>query len=453
MPVRWAAGIVTVVVLGALVAPGAPVGIAAASTGAWVGRAKEPAYEETVRLTVDDLQDYWANELPTLYGVRYRKIPASKIIAYTSTSKIPRCGPGRVSYKDVAENAFYCNAGKFVAYDDENLFPQLDEQFGDFTIALTLAHEWGHAVQDQAGLTGPTIALEQQADCFAGAWVRNVGDGASNRLSLNEGNLDTGLAGFLTFRDPPGSDPTAEGAHGSAFDRVGAFQEGYDNGPERCADFENNPPELTDIQFTDPGDADRGGDLPFRQVVPVAAEDLDAYWSGLLTDYQSVEHITPYDPKRALPVCDGQQLPRSQAVNGIAYCGENRTIAYDRQLLPDVYERSGDFGVAVVIAAEWAVAMQQDQAVTGEPRSLELQQSCFTGSWAGDVVRGGHNPDGQGLTLSAGDLDEAIQSFLIFRDTDKISAGTGATAFENADAFRSGFFQGEQFCVDLVPAS
>ena len=29
-------------------------------------------------------------------------------------------------YKDVADNAFYCNAGKYVAYDDESLFPYLD---------------------------------------------------------------------------------------------------------------------------------------------------------------------------------------------------------------------------------------------------------------------------------------------------------------------------------------
>src|SRR6185436_5157018 len=175
--------------------------------GATVPGAKRPAYERTIELTVDDLQDYWAGEMPALYGVEYRRIPAAKIIPYTSTSKLPRCGPGKVRYQDVAANAFYCSTGNFVAYDDENLFPQLDEEFGDFTIVLTLAHEWGHAIQDQAGLSGPTIALEQQADCFAGAWVRSVGDGASSRLSLNEGNLDTGLAGFLTFRDPPGSDP------------------------------------------------------------------------------------------------------------------------------------------------------------------------------------------------------------------------------------------------------
>jgi predicted metalloprotease len=438
-------------VVGALVACALAGAGLATTARAWA--ASRPAYERTVRLTVADLQQYWTEELPSLYGVDYRRIPGSKIIPYTSTSKLPHCGPGKVRYKDVKANAFYCNAGRFVAYDDENLFPQLDREFGDFTIVLTLAHEWGHAVQDQAGLTGSTIALEQQADCFAGAYVRNVGDGASSRLSLQEGNLDVGLAGYLTFRDPPGSDPTADGAHGSAFDRVNAFQEGYDAGPDRCAGFADDPPQLTDIPFTDEGDAQRGGDLPYDDVIPVTAADLDAYWSTLLSDYQPVEHITPFDPDRALPVCDGQRLPRSQAVNGIAYCGETRTITYDRALLPDVYDRSGDFGVAVVIAAEWAVAMQQDEDVTGDPKALELQQSCFTGSWAGDVVRGGHDPTGQGLTLSAGDLDEAIQSFLIFRDTEKISAGTGATAFENVDAFRTGFFQGEQACVDLVPAS
>jgi hypothetical protein len=183
---------------------------ASATTGGPADAApRAKAYAGTVRLTVADLQDYWANELPEIYGVEYRRIPAARIIPYTSTSKVPRCGPGKVRYRDVQSNAFYCNAGKFVAYDDENLFPRLEENFGDFTIALTLAHEWGHVVQDQAGLSGPTIALEQQADCFAGAWVRHVADGATTRLSLREGNLDAGLAGFLTFRDPPGSDPSA----------------------------------------------------------------------------------------------------------------------------------------------------------------------------------------------------------------------------------------------------
>jgi predicted metalloprotease len=425
-----------------LCAPSGVSGVAGASVAA---RAK--SYEGTIRLTLADLQDYWTTTMPAVYGVAYTRIPSSHIIAYTSTSKLPHCGPGKVRYRDVAANAFYCNAGKFLAYDDQNLFPQLAAKFGDFTIALTLAHEWGHAIQDQAGLTGPTIALEQQADCFAGAWVRHVADGGSTRLSLRPGNLDAGLAGFLTLRDPPGSDPSADGAHGSAFDRIGAFQEGYDGAAARCAAFATDAPPLTDIPFSSASEAKTGGNLPYRDVIPATAADLDVYWSGLLSDYVSVGHITSYDPEKALPVCDGQRLSHAEAVDGIAYCAASNTIAYDHRLLPAVYERSGDFGVAVVIAAEWAVAMQDLEGVTGEPKARELQQSCFTGSWAGSVARGDHNPDGRGLTLSAGDLDEAIQSFLIFRDQGKISAGTGATAFENVEAFRRGFFDGEQTCL------
>jgi predicted metalloprotease len=431
-------GVALVLVFGALSA------VSRAAAGATT-RAKP--YESTVRLTIADLQDYWSDTMPAVYGIAYTRIPPRRILPYTSRSKLPHCGRGKVSYRDLAANAFYCTAGKFIAYDDENLFPQLAANFGDFTIALTLAHEWGHAIQDQAGLTGPTIALEQQADCFAGAWVQHLADGDSKLLSLREGNLDAGLAGFLTFRDPPGSDPTADGAHGSAFDRVGAFQEGYDGGAPRCADFENHAPPLTDIPFSSRSEVDSGGNLPYRDVIPATADDLDIYWSELLPDYVSVAHITPYDPDKALPTCDGDTLSRAEAVNGIAYCPASNTIAYDHKLLPSVYKRSGDFGVAVVVAAEWAVAMQDLEGVTGDPKARELQQSCFTGSWAGSVARGEHDPDGTGLTLSAGDLDEAIQSFLIFRDDAKVKAGTGATAFENVEAFRSGFFQGEQACL------
>ena len=412
-------------------------------------------YAGTVRLTVADLQE--------LLGDRAARRCTESSTAHPAVEDHPvhvayegpavRTGEGELPRR--RGERVLLHRGQVRRFDDENLFPQLEEHFGDFTIALTLAHEWGHAIQDQAGLTGPTIALEQQADCFAGAWVRHVADGGNSAASACARATSTPALGWLPHLPRPAGErsrpPTARTAARST--ASASFQEGYDNGPQRCAAFDQDPPALTDIPFAGADDAQRGGDLPYREVIPATAEDLDAYWSGLLTDYESVQHITPFDPDETLPVCDGQKLTRAQAVNGIAYCGSTGTIAYDHRLLPDVYERSGDFGVAVVIAAEWAVAMQLLEEVTGPPKDLELQQSCFTGSWAGDVVRGGHNPTGELLTLSAGDLDEAIQSFLIFRDIDKISAGTGATAFENVDAFRTGFFQGESACVAIVPES
>jgi predicted metalloprotease len=423
-------------------------GVAAAGRSATPAAAAAIGYHGTIRLTVADLQDYWAQTLPDVYGVRYRRLPANRIIPYTSHSKIPQCGRGHATYKDVAENAFYCTGGGFLAYDDEHLFPELDEKWGDFTIALTLAHEWGHYIQDQTDTAGDTIYLEQQADCFAGAWVRWVDDGNSNRLFLRPGNLDTAHGGFLDFRDPPGSDPTAEGAHGSAFDRIGAFQDGFDGGAAKCADYENDLPTIVEIPFSSDAEAAAGGDVPFKDVIPLTTHDLDLYWSQLLTSYTPVQDVLLVDPRGTLPRCGGTRVARGQIADTIFYCIDSNEIMGDENLLHEVYDNSGDFGVAVLIAQEWGVALQHQFDEQGTAKQLALERVCFAGSWAGSVVRGDHDPGG--LTLSSGDLDEAVQSFLIFASPVKEDDPQHASAFENVAAFRSGFFQGEQACLALV---
>ena len=210
---------------------------------------------------------------------------------------------------------------------------------------------------------------------------------------------------------------------------------------------------LTDIPFTDANDAQRGetsrivrsSRRPPRTSTPTGRA------SSPTTGRSSTSRRI--DPNQALPVCDGQKLSRAQAVNGIAYCGATGTIAYDHRLLPSVYERSGDFGVAwspSPPSGPWPCNSSKASRAIRRPRSSSRAASPAPGratSCAAATI-----PTAL-LTLSAGDLDEAIQSFLIFRDTDKISAGTGATAFENVDAFRQGFFEGEPSCVALVPES
>ena len=325
----------------------------------------------------------------------------------------------------------------------------LYKKFGDFTLALALAHEWGHAIQDQTDTSGPTIYMEQQADCFAGAWVAHVDSGESTRLSLRPGNLDTALGGFLELRDPPGNDPTAEGAHGSAFDRIGAFQDGFNGGAKTCAGYVDNPPTLEEIPFTSAEEEASGGNLPFRDVIPLTFDDLDKYWSSLVSDYVPVDDFVTFDPKGTLPVCGPDHFTRKEAEGLIYYCTGTNQIVADKNLLPGVYKQSGDFGVAVIIAAEWAVAIQNQFGETGTEKALALERVCLAGSWAGSVARGDHDADGTGLTLSSGDLDEAIQSFLIFESPTAAEAGTLPTAFESLASFRSGFFNGEQPCVTI----
>ena len=49
--------------------------------------------------------------------------------------------------QEVAGNAFYCSTEDVVAWDAQQLLPELQDKFGDFVIPVVMAHEWGHAVQ------------------------------------------------------------------------------------------------------------------------------------------------------------------------------------------------------------------------------------------------------------------------------------------------------------------
>ena len=101
-------------------------------------------------------------------------------------------------------------------------------------MGIVLAHEYGHAIQSRIGALDQflaTIYTEQQADCFAGAWAGQAYRGESPLLRLGDADVRAGLIAMLEVRDPVGTNQFVEGGHGSAFDRVGAFQEGFVNGP------------------------------------------------------------------------------------------------------------------------------------------------------------------------------------------------------------------------------
>ena len=42
---------------------------------------------------------------------------------------------------------------------------------------------------------------------------------------------------MLLLRDAPGQSAADPSAHGSAFDRIGAFQDGFESGAEQCATY------------------------------------------------------------------------------------------------------------------------------------------------------------------------------------------------------------------------
>ena len=281
MPRRLFVAVLAVLVMGAIVAPAAPAqsGDPTLEEGSTPAARRTQAYEKTIKLAINDIQNYWEVAFPDVYNAPYDRIPDNRIFAAHPGIKLPKCQGQKLGYKDAENNAFYCYVSNFVAYDDVSLFPQLYRDFGDLSVALVLAHEWGHAVQDRAdNADQPTVFKELQADCFAGSWVSRVAEGKAKGLSLKGGNLDTALTAMLQFRDAPGSSADDPSAHGSGFDRVSAFQDGFDQGAEQCAPYFEDPPVITEIPFTDEQDAASGGNVPVEDVIPLSVELLNDFY-------------------------------------------------------------------------------------------------------------------------------------------------------------------------------
>ncbi len=307
-------------------------------------------FDAGIDTTIADIQSYWATTMPAVYRTDYEPIPADRLIPYSASNPPPACGGyGTTPYNEVAGNAFYCSEGDFVAWDEQELLPKLRAQFGAFAPALVLAHEWGHAIQARVGYeTYQTVYMEQQADCFAGAWTAHVANGDSD-LHLADDDLDTALAGLLQLRDPSGVDGSEQGAHGNGFDRVRAFQDGFEDGAAACADYENNPPRVTESAYTSQADYMSGGDMSLGEVLPAVQDSLSTYWG-------TTPKVVAYDAPDA-PSCDGD-TDGGVLTDEVTYCPSTNTIAYDRATMQQAHDSIGDFAAGVLLAAEWSSAVQ-----------------------------------------------------------------------------------------------
>jgi predicted metalloprotease len=440
------------VVVGVLVALVAtlvvPVGGAGATTSRSVRRATAPGYEQTIDIAVADIQDYWSGEFPDLYGSRYIPVPANRIIAGRPGVRLPSCQGERLSYRDVADNAFYCFHDNFIAYDDSGLFRELYQSVGPFSVALVLAHEWGHAIQDRSGDTGgPTIYAELQSDCFAGAWTADVSNDPED-VPYSAGDLEVALAALLRFRDAPGSSPDDPSAHGSAFDRVSAFQDGFESGPERCATYFDDPPSVVQIPFSSEAEAQSGGDVPAADVIPLTVDLLNEFYSQVEPKYTplTVDDVYAFDSTkpRTIPRCGGTRPEVKIVRNRVYFCIDDEYVAFDEPFLQQIYDEIGDFGVSTLIANPWATHVQIQQGIPGaadNTLAAVLQADCYTGGWAAAFYNGLLSAG----SLSAGDLDEFVQAFLVYSRARGISSDVPIT-FVRVRFFRLGFFAGYQSC-------
>ncbi len=202
---------------------------------------------EFVSFVLDSTQSYWGKLLPRM-GTSYQ--PAKLVLFRNAVQSA--CGHARA-----ATGPFYCPGDQKV-YVDLGFYEQLRSQFGapgDFAQAYVLAHEVGHHVQTQLGIsqqvsrlqqTRPDIAnkasvlLELQADCFAGMWAHN----ANRQGLLDPDDIEEGMRAAAAVGDDrlqkmgTGYVNPESFTHGSSEQRMTWFRRGYDAGdPKQCDTF------------------------------------------------------------------------------------------------------------------------------------------------------------------------------------------------------------------------
>jgi predicted metalloprotease len=203
---------------------------------------------------VNNIQAFWADELPQQADVAYSK----SLAVFFSGSTQTGCGGATAQV-----GPFYCPTDKTVYLDTtffkDMLQGDLGAKGGPFSEAYVLAHEYGHHVQDLLGTMGKVrtqkgpqsdaVRLELQADCYAGMWSKYAttvedANGEVYILDLTQDDIARALdaaaaVGDDRIQQKSGGRVNPESwTHGSASARMYWFKTGLSQGTlDACDTF------------------------------------------------------------------------------------------------------------------------------------------------------------------------------------------------------------------------
>jgi predicted metalloprotease len=225
-------------------------GAPAPQTGQAAPVASTPAEDREVQFVsfvLDDAQKTWTDIFQQA-GQQYRH---ARLTLFRDGIQ-SACGSA-----ETAMGPFYCPGDEHV-YLDLGFFDELRNRFGadgDFAQAYVIAHELGHHVQKLLGTEAKvrdaqerspedanrlSVALELQADCYAGVW----GHSTQQRQILEQGDLEAGLNAAAAVGDDRIQRMSGRGVHpesfthGTSAQRAQWFKRGFDGGrPEDCNTF------------------------------------------------------------------------------------------------------------------------------------------------------------------------------------------------------------------------
>ena len=233
---------------------GPPASDSAGAPGPVASTPSEERSVDFVGAVMKDVQDTWTRLLSSRYQ-------ATRLVLFRDGIE-SGCGSAQA-----ATGPFYCPSDQRV-YLDLGFFDDLKNKLGapgEFAQAYVIAHEVGHHVQHLLGIddrardvqsrpgagNAGSVALELQADCFAGVWGHTAaqpGRAAAGKVELDPGDVEAGLRAAAAIGDDrlqrmsTGHVAPDRFTHGSSAQRVEWFKQGLTTGsPDACDTFARRP--------------------------------------------------------------------------------------------------------------------------------------------------------------------------------------------------------------------
>jgi len=225
-----------------------PVAPTEETSGELVTTPEEERMVDFVGAVASDAQATWVR----LLGPRYERT----VVTLFRDAVQSACGAA-----ESATGPFYCPGDRKV-YLDLGFFAELSQRFGapgDFAQAYVIAHEFGHHVQNllgtsarvqedpRPGANSASVALELQADCYAGVWGHDAsqqGRLGAGRIELEPGDAEEALRAAAAIGDDRlqrmggGRVAPERFTHGSSAERMEWFNRGMQTGdPAQCDTF------------------------------------------------------------------------------------------------------------------------------------------------------------------------------------------------------------------------
>jgi predicted metalloprotease len=192
-------------------------------------------------------------------------------------------------------------------------------------------------------------------------------------------------------------------------------------------------------------------------------EDVDKYWTRTLRASNIPEPRVSYawiPPGRRVSTGCGIAAGDDAAF----YCPADDTIYIAQRFASDLFDgvaqglpgqsagfgrAAGDFGVAYVVAHEYAHNLQDELGFftlgrSNSSKPFELQADCMAGAWGNSVYAQGR--------LQEGDIEEAVGTAQAVGDFDFTNANHHGTPEERREAWLAGFESGDpSVCERYVP--